>query len=84
MSEMSDDAKVRAIVRFNWKNEDWADTWLPTVRVAAWYAEYDGQADGSEIGADWGQDWREAREHLLSMVAILDDALARAQRGSAH
>lgn len=78
---MSREATVRAIKRFNWKNDHWADWILPHIRVAAFFVEYDGQGDPSFIVNDWGEGWREAREHLLSVIAILDDALARAERG---
>jgi len=75
----------RIKARFDWTNEDWANTWLPWVRLAAVTIEAD-DAELKEIMADAVKTgkvpntldgWCELKAHLHGLVKLSDIALNR-------
>jgi hypothetical protein len=80
----SDEATLRAMQRFAWSNDHWADTWLPHIRVAALTVEYDGSGDIGSIARECADGWLAAREHLQGLLAILDEALEKTRRLNAN
>jgi len=79
------------IARFNWSNDDWADTWLPWVRVAAVFAAGDRDGVKEILHGDHGdgaaeilQGIAETKAHLEELVKLTETALERAAELKRH
>ena len=78
------------IARFNWSNDDWADTWLPWVRVAAVFAAGDRDGvkeilhDDHVVAAEILQGILETKAHLEELVKLTETALERAAELKRH
>jgi hypothetical protein len=73
------------LAQFDWTNEDWAEAWLPWIRVAA-VITADDEAPGATLANDPNlrEGLAHARAHLATLHSLLTTALKRLDVPTEH